>query len=828
MVLPSKSVEQEQRRLASAIARLSRLDVLECFDPVDPASRPTPAQLQVLKDIDAVSIRYVTAGNQCHARDTLVMTTRGPVPIQDIQIGTEVYDENGNIVRVTKVWSNGIKEVGDVTVRRVPLASCTAEHKWWTRKYSKANGVVLWEGKTESMSFEKEMGIRRISVKAPLGSVREPHAYAIGALLGDGCSRQKNKYLIISSGIPEVPTKVAAILGGEARRLHEKNYNWSIGYVDCHHYDTWCRGRYAHEKIVNLEVIKSWDRQSLLEFVAGVIDTDGSIHPARDHITISIGMQTKSVVDAIKYAFLALWQVQLHETVDSRGKYKNGPVYTVYTRNAVYIREVMTELDPHIVSPQKKWRAEYSTLGGRRTRADSVTANWGTNRRVVDTYDLTVDGENNVYMLANGLISSNSGKTQIGARELSWIFTETHPYWKRREEWGSEPLLLLVVARVGAQAEEVLWRKISAFLDPGDYTIKRVGGSLEKVVHNTNGNTIIFKSHHDEANAREKLQAYVAHYVWVDELPKSVRILEELHRRRQAKRGPFLATFTPKDVNVEIQKLVDSSKAPTAKKYQFHMFDNPIYTEEDKRQILESLSTYSETYRNTILRGDWATGEDQVYYINYDTVVEAPRNYSYSWRHVEAVDPALKSALGLTVWAEDPTTHIWYCIRDDYVKGIYVPTELVDKVEELTRSYNVIRRISDPHEVWYISTAAQRGRIYQGVYKKNERKGELIKGLQEKLGVRVRIAPWCQNILVEFSDCRWSSVAENRIVNSSSFHLLDSAQYFCDSIPAPDVSKQNLPFYDWLYRENEKRIIAEERAARHTARGRIRRRGRVW
>lgn len=421
---------------------------------------------------------------------------------------------------------------------------------------------------------------------------------------------------------------------------------------------------------------------------------------------------------------------------------------------------------------------------------------------------------------------NQSGKSQLAAREVAWVFSNSHPFWQRPEEWGTEPLLLLIVSRVGAQGEDVLWRKISAFLDPADYTMKRMGNQLEKVIHK-NGNTLLFKSHHNEADAREKLQAYVAHYVWLDELPGSFRIVEELHRRVQAKRGIFIATFTPKDVNIEIQRIVDSSRPPTAKKYQFHMFDNPIYTEADKKQILESLETYSETYRNTILKGDWATGEDQVYHFDYETMVEAPRNYHHGWRHYEVVDPALSSKLGLTVWAEDPTTSIWYCVRDDYIRGILVPTDLVDKVAELTAPYNIIRRKSDPHEVWYIQTAASKGRIYDGVYKKNERKGALIKNLQEKLGSRIRIAPWCTNFLTEVQDCRWSDRTDGKIVNGSKFHILDTAQYFADDIPPPDTSASNLPFHDWLYRENEKRKVARDKlVAKAATRARIQRGGR--
>lgn len=402
---------------------------------------------------------------------------------------------------------------------------------------------------------------------------------------------------------------------------------------------------------------------------------------------------------------------------------------------------------------------------------------------------------------------NQSGKSQLGAREGAWVLTETHPYWTRPVEWGDEPLLIIVMGRTTKQIEETLWRKISSYLDPACYKVQRLGGVIQKVTHD-NGNTIIFLSHHSDAEAREKVQSFVAHFVWLDELPGSYKLIEELHRRVQARMGRFLATFTPKVINNEIRRLVDAAAEPHARKYRLRAFDNPIYTSDQKESILASLSTASDSYRRTVLDGDWLAGDERVYQFDYDTMVSKPPEYLPTWRHVEVVDPALSSALGLTVWAEDPSTQRWYCILAEYLRGIYVPRRLVEAVAEKTKAYNIVRRRSDPHEVWYIQTAAEMGYHYEGVYKKNERKGELIKTLQEKLGSVLLIAPWCENLIAELEECRWSENTEttHKIVNQHSYHLLDTAQYFADAIPTPD---KNTPlgqtFHGWLYTQNEER-----------------------
>ena len=156
------------------------------------------------------------------------------------------------------------------------------------------------------------------------------------------------------------------------------------------------------------------------------------------------------------------------------------------------------------------------------------------------------------------------------------------------------------------------------------------------------------------------------------------------------------------------------------------------------------------------------------------------------WRHIESSDPAVQSKFGLTLWAEDPATGVWYCIRDEYVEGLYVPERIFERVMEITKGYNIVRRVCDPHESWYIHTAASHGIHYVTPFDKNSRKKDLNKGLQTAIMNEIRITPACQDLIEEFSTCHWSETADNKIVNSSSFHLLDTAQYFVDCKPKWD------------------------------------------
>jgi phage terminase large subunit-like protein len=421
---------------------------------------------------------------------------------------------------------------------------------------------------------------------------------------------------------------------------------------------------------------------------------------------------------------------------------------------------------------------------------------------VHEIYDITVSHHNSVYV-CDGYLTGNSGKSQLAARETAWVLTETHPYWKRPERIGQDKLQLLVLGRVGKQIEEVLWRKIYSFLDPESVHIQRIGGTIQKVTYKPNGNTILFLSHHNTNEAREKAQGFTADYVWIDELPGSVKIFEELHRRVQARDGRLIATFTPKTYNKEIREWVDNLKAPYSKKYTFSMLDNPIYTEAKKKQLIEEMSSMPEGFRRMVLNGDWYAGDGAVYNIP-ENFEEAPEGYSPAWRHVESCDPALSSKFGITVWAENPETNIWYCIRSEYIAGIPDPNEMFEAAQKITKGLNIVKRVCDPEANWYTGLARGKGVHYVGPNKVG-RKAELIKNLQTLITTgRLKCAPWCDVLLKEFETCQWSETSREHIVNSHSFHTIDSAQYFADLIPKPEKVPLRGSWEQQLRAANEK------------------------
>lgn len=380
---------------------------------------------------------------------------------------------------------------------------------------------------------------------------------------------------------------------------------------------------------------------------------------------------------------------------------------------------------------------------------------------------------------------NQSGKSQSCARLVSWFFSETHPYWKRPKEWSQEPLLIIVCGRSGKILEESLVPRICAYLPPGDYKLVKIGNMTQRIEH-SNGNKIILQSLENPNLARERVQSFVAHLVWVDEMPSTSEIIDELIMRINSKDGYFLASFTPLVHNPNIRKMVDSAELPLSKKYRLKMFDNPLYANPEKQEeILASYSHLSQNALNCRLFGEWMEAEQSVWHIDREFMVQAPPDYHPSWRHIEASDPAVSSKFGLSIWAEHPATGTWYCIRDDYIEGIAAPDDIVAEVKKKTSGVNLMRRVCDPHESWYLGQAAKAGLSYM-CPKKDGRKEELIKGLQHALSSgRIKMAPWCTRLLDELERAHWSDsdTGRSKIVGGSKFHLADTAQYAVDCLP---------------------------------------------
>src|SRR3990167_4259461 len=360
---------------------------------------------------------------KCLGKDTEILTPYGPKKISEIKVNDLVYgynsDDSISLTNVLAVHNNGIKEVYDLYTNRQYLGTSTLDHVWLTKnprkKKNKFKQVKLGDIKNWKHKISRRL------IKIPCGVVKEDHAYAIGALLGDGCSKQGKNCIYISSENDTVPKKVANILNASVCiRNSIKNYTWHISNsfgkgrknknvvpILCHYYDDWCRNRYAHEKIIDIEIIKTWDRESCLNLLAGLIDTDGCVHFHKNVLTISFGCQSKSIMESVQYLFYILFQYKPKIRKDKRTKYVNGPYYSISISNNLFAKIMLKELDNYLVTSRKKYKDVYNNIKSRNVVEDSVGVVLK-NKRNEQCYDISIGNDTNLYLTSHGLVTHNS------------------------------------------------------------------------------------------------------------------------------------------------------------------------------------------------------------------------------------------------------------------------------------------------------------------------------------------------------------------------------------------------------------------------------------
>ena len=414
------------------------------------------------------------------------------------------------------------------------------------------------------------------------------------------------------------------------------------------------------------------------------------------------------------------------------------------------------------------------------------------NKRLEHCYDIHVETPTNLYLLANGLVTHNSGKTQTVTRQASWWLQNKHPYIPARKEWGDK-FNILVVGRTTTILTEELWEnKISKFLEPSSFRVKRGSSGVETVTDLNTGNKLIFMSHHDAKNAREKVQGFTSPIVILDEMPDDPSLVTELIMRTITNNGIFIAAFTPLVENEGIRKIVDDKSNPNQIRYTFRPEDNPhiIRTfgsiDEYDKEIKSKCASEAE-YRARRF-GEW--------YYSSGRVVRAfepethkrplPKGYSnYGWRHVMVVDPAASGLAGISIWAEDPNSLAWYNVYAKKEQGD-AAYDLVKTIESIAANFNVVERWCDCNPAGFYREAHRQGVKYFSISDKMDRKAITIDKLNEYIATgRIYLTPASEELEEEFLNCKWKENTSDKIVHSSKWHLIDTARYFVDKMPKP-------------------------------------------
>jgi hypothetical protein len=334
----------------------------------------------------------------------MILTPSGIRKISELCVGDSVYNENGKEIKVIGINYSGRKEVYDLCNHGRVLETCTLDHRWLAGYTGKKKSVIK---STEEIRNNSGYKISRVFVKAPMGCIDEPHAYVIGVLAGNGCCRQGRKHIHVSSNNESVIKRCADILRCEYKKQHITNYTWVLKTTSCNYFIEWLKNKYSYEKTLDIEVIRKWNRSSQLALLAGLVDTDGSVGVSTNILNIQFSSTSIHLMELFVFLIYNLFQLKLSIYTDKRTKYKSGHCYSVGTRNNMFSKIILKELDDYLHDPIKKWRDAYAFLNERNSCRDYVGI-YLDNKRMEDCYDIEVDSPTHLYLTANGLITHNS------------------------------------------------------------------------------------------------------------------------------------------------------------------------------------------------------------------------------------------------------------------------------------------------------------------------------------------------------------------------------------------------------------------------------------
>jgi len=648
-------------------------------------------QLEFIEDESTFKVAVCSRrAGKCRPAGTLVKTPQGARTIESLRPGDLVYGYNadGTVTptKVTAVWDQGVKDVVDLVWSGKVLASSTVDHKWLAHNTYKNTRTVK-----PLKDFNSRDKIATEYVAAPGGDFVNKTAYALGAFLGDGCSRDPG--LRISSTDTAILDHISEVLGvGWQHSGHDNYTNFFPGAKKSaiHMYDAWVSNKYAHEKLAEIGELRKWTRESQLDFLAGIIDTDGSVGLQDGRLVIRLGMQAKAVVDTVDALLLDLFQVQTLRGVDNRLKYKNGPVHTLTVGSNLECRRILRELPTKHAT--KQWRAEYDSLENR-NRVENYVGFDIANLRKEQCYDITIDNDTHLFLDANGMVGHNT--ISCAADLVSTALNNPNTVQ-----------LYITLSRVSAK--KIIWRDLKKICE--DHKLGATYDEVELSVSFSN-KSIIYLSGAKDASEIEKFRGLALKKVYIDECQSFRSYIKELIDDIIAPAlmdhaGTLCLIGTPGTVPAGYFYDCATTHDLWAK-FHWTFWDNPHVpkpgAKKTKDQIFEDELKRRGIDRNhpSVQRewfGKWEQDSDSLI-LRYNPTVNdfdelPPLPQGHRYHHILGIDLGYKDADALAVLAYSDFDASTYLV-DEVVVAKQGITELVEQIKVIQERYDIVKMVMD-------------------------------------------------------------------------------------------------------------------------------------
>lgn len=226
-----------------------------------------------------------------------VLTPTGWKTMGEIQKGDMVMSENLEPVMVSETFEHKQKDIYRISFKDGRIVDCGKDHLWkvWARSYKNSKGGLPDWQVIDTEEIIRKLSLVRDRVYVPLispvdsANVELPlDPYFMGALIGDGCLREK---VAIESSDPDIIEKCMSSLGDD---FYFKKRDKEISKSSC--YNILCKstyrkkknpiwikleelglaGKYSYEKEIP-EIYLNSSLEQKMELIRGLMDTDGTL-----------------------------------------------------------------------------------------------------------------------------------------------------------------------------------------------------------------------------------------------------------------------------------------------------------------------------------------------------------------------------------------------------------------------------------------------------------------------------------------------------------------------------------------------------------------------
>lgn len=397
----------------------------------------------------AMSEPITQAGLKCLDPNTEVRMADWSIKkLKEIRVGDRIMgsDINGHIkpTTVLNVFHNGIRSVYETVFRRgnsenktVSLRS-TLEHKILgvTQKSSCKEASLNGVPRILPIGYKA----RRFSCVFPSSITNDTPgenndlSFLLGLLIGDGCYTYNTPGVHLSCADNTLIDYLNTYLHefGITVSFHQgSECYWRVSnivpYNGCNSpnkvkqqllkYNLY--GKYAHEKVIT-PLIQCLNEKSILSVLSGLICADGHIGKHGTTHLFNIGVTSKQLVEEIAdvlFRYCGVLPPSIVVATKHRKEIRKHPMFYISYSNVFDVYRILNKLQLFGVkkaSSERVLSSCKSCLEESTSRFTSISFGKRISQKYIgdiETMDIEVDNDDHLFLLANGLIVSNSKHT---------------------------------------------------------------------------------------------------------------------------------------------------------------------------------------------------------------------------------------------------------------------------------------------------------------------------------------------------------------------------------------------------------------------------------